>query len=413
MTMNDTAKMKTTTSAASDWSFNDAALTAMLEKARELRPLLMEQADEAEKQRCLTDDVVAALKKEKMFQLLIPKRLGGPGMSATAMALILAEIAKGDPSAAWVCQILNGTTWMGTLTSDAIQEELFGNGIPQNCGVFMPPGKALLTEGGYRVTGAWKYASGCKQADWAQVGVMRENADGSFTPGNFVFIPMSELTIEDTWYVTGMQASASDTIAANDVFVPEHRLVPFEKSFGVHDEGKKNVGAPSDYFPIVSLLRVTGLGLLVGSAEAALEIVIDSVTRKPVVTTRYARAADSQVFQHDLGEAAAKIRTARLLLERGTRAIDQAVLDRRPVDVQERATYKAEGGVAVELLSDAMDKLMFLSGSSAFMLSNPLQRYWRDYSMGARHITHLPNINYELHGAYLSGEESIIPGDAF
>jgi hypothetical protein len=56
---------------------------------------------------------------------------------------------------------------------------------------------------------------------------------------------------------------------------------------------------------------------------------------------------------------------------------------------------------------------MFLSGSSAFFLSNELSRFWRDISVAARHVTNLPNVGYELHGRALLGQPGIIPGEAY
>jgi hypothetical protein len=41
---------------------------------------------------------------------------------------------------------------------------------------------------------------------------------------------------------------------------------------------------------------------------------------------------------------------------------------------------------------------MFIAGSSAFLLSNPLSRYWRDAHVALRHVTNVPLIAYEIYG---------------
>src|SRR3546814_17913129 len=99
-----------------------------------------------------------------------------------------AELAKGDPSAAWVSQIINGTTWVTSLGPDALQEELFANGVPKIAGAFNPPGTAIPVEGGYRVTGKWPYASGIRHADWGQGGIKIVHADGKVVPGTYCYI---------------------------------------------------------------------------------------------------------------------------------------------------------------------------------------------------------------------------------
>jgi alkylation response protein AidB-like acyl-CoA dehydrogenase len=395
------------------WGFRDELVPEILEKVRALRPLLRKNAAAGEAQRSPTDEVIKAIDELGIWWMIVPRRWGGLGLSATAMAQINAELAKGDPSVAWVSQILNGTTWVGTLGSDALQEELYGNGRPRICSAITPPGTAQPVEGGYLVSGRWPYCSGSRQAKWAMMGVFRLNADGTKTPACLAYLPMSEVTIEDTWYSVGMQGTGSDTIVAKDVFVPNHMFVPIEKSFNQHEAGKRHLGEPADYYSLVTLVRSTGMGLVVGAAEAMLEIVLEGAKTRGVISTTYAKQTDSQVFLHDVGEAATKIRAARRLIEGTTRAIDAAALERRPLPTQVRSELKADSALANELIVAAAEQLMFLSGSSAFFLTNDLSRFWRDINVAARHVTNLPNIGYELHGRGLLGMPNIILGEAY
>jgi len=194
---------------------------------------------------------------------------------------------------------------------------------------------------------------------------------------------------------------------------PQHLFVPIEKSFNQHEAGKRALGEPSDYYSLVTLVRSTGMGLVVGAAEAMLEIVLEGAKTRGVVTTTYARQTDSQVFLHDVGEASTKIRAARRLIEGTTQAIDEAALQRRALPPEERAELKADSALANELIVSAAEKLMFLSGSSAFFLTNELSRFWRDINVAARHVTNLPNLGYEVHGRGLLGMPNIILGEAY
>src|SRR3546814_1371550 len=62
-------------------------------------------------------------------------------------------------------------------------------------------------------------------------GIKIVHADGTVVPGNFCYIPAAELKLEDSWYVTGLQGTGSDTIVVEDVFVPENRVVHAARSF--------------------------------------------------------------------------------------------------------------------------------------------------------------------------------------
>src|SRR5690606_2562453 len=99
--------------------FADHREQALLEQAIALRPLPRSGAREAE--RNLADKVFRALCELDIWWLLLPRRWGGSGLSSAAFSRINREIARGDPSVAWVVQIINGTTWISSLTADALQ----------------------------------------------------------------------------------------------------------------------------------------------------------------------------------------------------------------------------------------------------------------------------------------------------
>jgi alkylation response protein AidB-like acyl-CoA dehydrogenase len=379
--------------------FSDENVDGIIEELKALRPMLQKNAPLGEELRQPTEEADEAMKKLGMYRLLLPKRWGGHGVSTSGFVKIQMELAKGDTSMSWVVQILNGTTMVSTLASDALQEGLFGDGPAAVCGAYNPPAKATKVDGGYIVNGKWPYSSGSRQAKWYQGGCMIDNADGPVVPGiNMAYIPMTELEIMDTWFVTGMQGTGSDTAVAKDVFVPEHMMVTMDKPFGHIEPNKKHIGAPSDFLPVVPTVRSTGLAQLVGAAEYMLEIVEGDSPKKPLITTTYAKRTDSHVLVHDLGKVAAQLDNAKLLLMDATGTLDIAAVQGRKLTPLQAAKHKAQCCMIVELVHASIEKLMFIAGSSAFSLSNPLQRYWRDVHVGLRHVQNIPQLGYEIYG---------------
>lgn len=394
--------------------YNHAIEKELLGRARELQPLLREKAPEFDANRRISEDVFKELSAAGFWDMASPRRWGGLGTSATTMARVGAELGKGDPSVGWVYTVLHGTTWVASLGPDALQEELFGNGKhPTICGAVTPPGEALEVDGGYLVNGKWAYCSGSRHADWGQFGVNIKKPDGSIEPGGNVYIPMSEITIEDSWFMVGMRGTGSETCVAKDVFVPKRRFFHIAKlGMGVHASDKKYVGEPSDYWPFMPFLRATAHGMVIGAAEAMLEEVVASAQNKPIVYTTYSRQADSAVVQAKLGQASAKVAAAKLLMEKTCAQIDQAGISRQPMTPMERAQSKAEGSFTIDLLTQAADELMFLAGSGAFAEHKSIARYWRDLSVGARHTANLPYVGYEILGKALLGvEPNIVAAD--
>lgn len=391
--------------------YDDSRLDEILAAYRELRPMIRENTAAGEAQRSLVSAVDDEMRRLGAYFLTLPHRWGGAGMSNTAYARTQMELAKADPSVAWVVQIINSTTWIASLGSDALQEALFGDGPKAICGSYNPPGQARRVDGGYVVSGRWPYASGSRQAAWAQCGfVLPEEAGGPVTPGiNFVYIPMDQLTIADSWYVVGMQGTGSDTTVADEVFVPDHLVVTTDAPYGTAEPGKRHTGDVSDRQPMVSTIRATGLALLVGAAQAMREILEADVVRKPMVTTFFATKADSQVVVHEIGKVAAQLDIAEKLVLDSTRGIDDRAISGEPWTPVELAAHKAQAAHVIELVHNSVEKIMFLAGSSAFLHANPLSRFWRDIHVGLRHVQYIPQLGYEIYGRDRLGIPNLAP----
>lgn len=383
--------------------FDEQAGEDAIQAAIGLRGLLQAEAAHGDVQRYPSQRVIDAMTEADLWAVAVPKRLGGRGASATALTRMGAELAKGDPSVAWVSQIINGTTWVTSIGPDALQDEIFADGVPRIAGAFNPPGTATPVEGGYRVNGAWPYASAIRHTQWSQWGIKIVHPDGTEVPGNFCYIPTDQLVIENTWFVTGLQGTGSDTAVANDLFVPENRVVHAARSYNFVEPGKRNYGAPSDYFAQMAFVHRTMTGTPLGAAEGLLAVVSEAAKVKPMVGTVFTRQIDSHVIVKEIGEAAIKIDAARLLIEDSTGVLDAAALAMHVLTERERARNKAQANYAIQILGEAVQSLMNVAGSSAFNNANAAARYWRDFNMVARHFGNIPSVGHEVYGRSLVG----------
>ena len=236
---------------------------------------------------------------------------------------------------------------------------------------------------------------------------------GPVVPGiSMCYLPMDSMTIENTWFVSGMQGTGSDTAVAKDVFIPEGQMVLMDERAGQIDSTKRNFGAPSDLLPAVPVVRTTGIAQLIGAVEAMLEIVTAEAPKKPVLTTFITPRTNSGSYMRDLGEAAAMVDTAKLILFDLTAKLDR-VAGGEAFTLDEKARHRAAGAQMIELVHGASESLMFQAGSSSFALDKPINRYWRDVSMATRHIQNIPTIGYEIYGRDLAGADRISPPGAY
>lgn len=154
----------------------------------------------------------------------------GPyGGSQTSMKTMLdasSIVAEADGGSAWVTTLLNVCAWLTGLFPVAAQDEVFGaNPDAKVSGVLAPTATSRKVEGGLIVSGKWFWNSGSWMADWATLGIPITNEVGETIDQGLVLIPNSDMRIEDTWFVAGMCSTASNCLIAEEVFVPEHRIL--------------------------------------------------------------------------------------------------------------------------------------------------------------------------------------------
>ncbi|MGW1886153.1 acyl-CoA dehydrogenase family protein [Streptomyces sp. NPDC001970] len=195
--------------------------------AARMAPGLVERQAQAESDRRLTDETVAELAEAGFVHTQLPPHLGGGGIDMLSEMEISAALAHGCTSTAWVRSVLSGATGLLALLPEQGIEEVFGGStrLPVACGVNSLGGQAQRVDSGYLVTGSWGFASGCLHADQAILAVRIDGDDDGPKTGA-ACLPMTALTIKDTWYVAGLTATGSNTLVADTVFLPDHLMLP-------------------------------------------------------------------------------------------------------------------------------------------------------------------------------------------
>jgi 3-hydroxy-9,10-secoandrosta-1,3,5(10)-triene-9,17-dione monooxygenase len=197
-------------SAVHDDIASDASSTQeLLERARALKPLLARNAAQAEDARRIPEENIAALDEAGLFKITKPKRFGGYEVPFETKLKVSAILAEACPSTAWVVTLTNVCAWFTGLFSGRAQQDVWGDDARVRvCGVFAPTATSQREQGGQRVSGSWGYASGCLHSQWAVLGIPVMDDAGEQVDQGFALIPLSELRIEDTWFVAGMKGTA-------------------------------------------------------------------------------------------------------------------------------------------------------------------------------------------------------------
>jgi alkylation response protein AidB-like acyl-CoA dehydrogenase len=373
--------------------------------AAALRPLLEQHADLTDSLRRLPDATVAALREAGLCRLMVPRRFGGYQTSIHTYIEVMEELGRGCGSTSWVSSLINVCAWLTALFPERAQQDVWAaNPDAWVAGSLAPHGDAKAVDGGWRVTGKWMWASGSLHAQWAACGIHMNDEKGQTVNFGLSLMPMSELTIEDSWFVAGMKGTGSNTIVARDVFVPEHRFLPYPAAFG----GSYRTEHPDEIVYRVALVPVTILilvGSQLGMAQAALDYVIEKSSARGITHTNYTRQRESTGFQILVAEGAMKIETARLHAYRAADDLDACAATGRHPDLRERARIRADAALVAKYCREAVEILVSAHGTSSMADASPLQRLWRDVHVASRHAITEWQVNLEIYGKALLGVE--------
>jgi 3-hydroxy-9,10-secoandrosta-1,3,5(10)-triene-9,17-dione monooxygenase len=377
-------------------------------RASDLRPLLEQNAARTEAERRIPQEIIEALEDAGLFELMVPRRFGGHAVSMETVLRVSAELAKACPSTSWVQTLMNVSSWFATRSPQQLQEDVFRKTVrPRLCGGLMPSCDLRPVEGGVVVTGRWDFTSGCWHSNWCICGVPILQNGVKTDESGWAFIPMSDLAIEDTWFAAGMKGTGSNTVVADNLFVPAHRLMSLRGEHADANWADRHQTEPCDYWPLMSVLVLVLIGPVLGAAQGALEAVVGGALDRGIKYTIYRRRSQSAVVQHDIAQAAMMIDTASFHIFRAGTDVDNASTGIQ-ADYVTRARLRADCGYAARAACDAVNLLVSIAGGAAFKESNPVQRFWRDVNVASRHSALITATGLEIYGRALMGVEGNI-----
>jgi 3-hydroxy-9,10-secoandrosta-1,3,5(10)-triene-9,17-dione monooxygenase len=368
----------------------------LLHRADALRPLLRERQAECEASGELSPDTNDRFLAAGFYRILQPRRFGGYEFALPDFIRVMIAVARGCSESAWVLALTSGHTVLAAQLSETAQREVFGvTGDFRAPGVGMPGGIGVPTAGGYRVKGAWDYASGCDLATHFFGSTMVRDPETEAPLGNaWILFDRDQFEIVDNWDVIGMQGTGSRRVVIEDAFVTADRALWFLDGQGrpVRDQPGHAVHPNPMYHGWLAPLLISEIAAVsVGAARGALDIYGQILTAKKTNFPPFHPRSQEAEFQQHFGEAQALIDTAEAALLKMT--ADYMDLARRHVETgaplneeMERRLILMEQHV-IRLAWDAVELMFRTSGTSAAAKSSPLGRALRNLAVIRTHVT--------------------------
>lgn len=393
------------TAPVSNPGFAPEARAELVQRAAELVPLLLKNADWVDQHRRVHPENLEALKASGIFRMWVPKRYGGYEADMRTHIDVTRELARGCASTAWVVGLITSCSFNAALFSRQAQDEIFGvDPDARVAGALDGAGTARKTPGGWTVGGTWGVASGCLHSEWIALAAPMLDDDGNIVNLGFFLAPIGEVEIKDTWYTVGMRGTGSNAIAAPDIFVPEHRAVALLGPEGFIDQRITNDEAEVLYrVKLGSMASLAEIGPQLGLGAAALETALEQVHKRKVSYTIYERQIDATATHLDLARASTMIDAAQLLVYRAAADADAAAFVNQDLDLLNRGRIRADCSYASWTVRQAVDILMMMCGAGGMAQTNRLQQIWRDLSTVTLHALMRPAVTDEVYGRLLCG----------
>jgi alkylation response protein AidB-like acyl-CoA dehydrogenase len=383
------------------------SLVDPLGRIRELGPAVLEAADTIERTRRIPEPLLTRLHDARLFRMLLPLSVGGDESDPVSYVRTVEAASSYDGSVGWCLSIANSTSLIAPYLDREIARKIFGP--PRATCAWGPPNDSVAkaAPGGYRVTGQWSFASGCRHSSWMGAhgcvvepdGSLRLNRFGRPTLRTWLF-PVEQATLLDTWDTIGLRGTASDSYRVDDLFVSEEFSSTREDPELRREPGRL-YAFPQQTMYSVGIASVA-LGLSRGMLDAFIELACRKTPRGMV------RLADSGVVQAEVAKCEARLGAARAYLFETLAAIYETADDVAPIDIPARGRVRLAGTHAISTAVSVADYTYKTAGVDAIFPGSPFMRRFRDIHTVSQQIQSR-DVHFETCGQILLGN----PPEAF
>ncbi|MGW5263903.1 3-hydroxy-9,10-secoandrosta-1,3,5(10)-triene-9,17-dione monooxygenase oxygenase subunit [Microbispora sp. NPDC004025] len=359
----------------------------VLDAVRTLLPKIAERARSTDEDRRVPAESIRELVQAGVFRMLQPKRYGGAEGDPVSFYEVVREISAVCGSTGWTVSVLGVHPWQLALFDEAAQDEVWGS--DQDALIsssYAPVGRLVPVEGGYRLSGRWRFSSGCEHASWAMVGGLVLGDQGRPVDFMTVLVPRSDYLIADVWDVIGLRGTGSNDILVEDAFVPAHRVMRNYEMAQLRGPGQKVNPGPLYRIPFGTVFTTTITAPVIGMAAGCYRSYVTAMRDRVRLSLGGGRFAEDQFAQVAVARAASEIDAAILQTDRNVREVYEHAVRGETIPAELRLRVRRDQVRATERALEAIDILFKTAGGNSLSRGNPIERAWRDAHAGSVHV---------------------------
>lgn len=392
-----------------DFALGDFSKSFYVNRARELVPVLRERAAKQWEVNRLMDETAALMHEAGIFRMLQPKRFGGGETSPIEWLETISTLAEGDPSVAWTTGVLGIHSFHLSHFDERAQQEVWGANELALLSSPYAPNPVTRVEGGFLVSGTWKFATGVHHCHYAVIGgavydeELKVGMDRMKT-GDFraFLVSRDQFRIQENWDVAGMRGTGSHDIVVENVFVPEHRTLPFRKVTVGDTPGKlvnKGILYQLPFWQVLGRITTSPvpLGALKGMADQFCE------RARGRVNLRGQLAAQDPFVTTSVANAYAAIDEIKGNCYRNLARLMKATAAGGTLPMAERLMFRYQTSSATYRVADLAMALYKSCGASGIYNDEPYGRLFNDITAVIGHASNNAQMNANAMAGVLMG----------
>jgi alkylation response protein AidB-like acyl-CoA dehydrogenase len=390
----------------SDRGAPPTAAVAIPERVAALLPRIAAAAEAIEAERRLPAELMTALHGAGMFRMLLPREFKGDETDPLTFVQAIEAVAKVDASTAWVLCQTSVASMVSAFLPPEVAQDIWGRD-PKAVLAWGPgPGaRAVAVGGGYRATGSFAFASGCRQATWLGAlctivepdGTPRRGVDGAAVTRTLLF-PAEKTPLEDIWNVIGLRGTGSDGYSISDMFVPAGYSVSRD------DQSERRYPGALYAMSTNAMFSCGFACVALGLARSLLEAFVALAKEKTPRGLKHSLATSGAV-QLEVGEAEAELRGARMYLIGTLAEVWRAVERSNALSLEQRLSIRIASTYTIQRALSVADWTYHTAGATAIFASHPFERRFRDIHTVAQQVQGRRS-HFETFGKFLFGIET-------
>ncbi len=354
--------------------------------------------------RMLLPEIRDRVRESGVARILQPRSHGGAGGPLRNIVEALTRIGAGCGSSGWIIAQYVLHNYMVSQWPAEGQEAVWGRDPKALvAGILVPSfGSYEVKQGGYSVSGYWRWVTGVDTCDWCMVTAYEKDKPGPETHRHFL-LERSQVEIPDTWHAIGLKGSGTNDVKLERMFVPNHLSLTMAELRGGESPGGQWRDNSLYLLPSYSIF---GLGITSGAVGIAQEIATEYnavVTKKTSVMSEKS-VADFSSQQIKFAEAKCAVDSAvEILRFAADEFVAIATEEARPPSDLERSRCRALATFAGNMAMDSARTVWDLSGALSVLNSSVLGALYTDLIVANQHFTQNKDPNFKSYGRTLYG----------